>query len=242
VIELGDAIDLAPGVDLVGRRLADPIRGCVIPLNDAARLVVCAATIEEAASALTSAGARDGARDALAFCGVLNTRGLLTVRIPLRARVARRARAFRYGLVLHAPVRRVEVRGPSGVARGLAVPALLLMLAIAPVGVVAGVVGLAAAAATGAGIVLHEVGHALALRGVPYALILDGLRPELLHRRLGVVRRRSVAIAGPLLPAAAAVALSLVFRPVAPVVAPLAAHALALSVLADDGRNACGLS
>jgi hypothetical protein len=86
------------------------------------------------------------------------------------------------------------------------------------------------------------VGHALALRGLPYALLLDGLRPELIHPRLSAARTAVVSAAGPLLPALSALALTLTLRPVAPVVAPMAAHALALSVLAADGRNACGLS
>lgn len=242
MIQARDEIELAPGVRLRGESIVDPVRRSAVPLNATARLVVAARTVEGAAAELTAAGASDGSRDALAFCGELNARGLLNVRIPLVARVLRRLAAIRYGLVLHAPVRRIDVSGPLTVAGAVAKPAAVLSLALLPVATFAGVAAVAAAVATGAAVVLHEVGHALALRRLPYALLLDGLRPELIHPRLSGRRAAVVAAAGPLLPALSAVALTLAVRPLAPVVAPMAAHALALSVLADDGRNACGLS
>ena len=242
MIDVGDSIELAPGVAVRDRELVDPVRQNSIPLNDAARVVLEAPTVRAAGARLAKAGAADGERDALEFCAELNARGLLNVSIPLRARLRRRARALRYGLLLHAPVRRFDVQSPVAVARAVAAPAALLTLALLPAVVVAGGIALAAAFATGVAIVLHEVGHALALRGLPYALLLDGLRPELLHRRLAGVRACLVAIAGPALPALAAVGLALAIRPAAPALVPLAAHALGLSVLAEDGRSACGLS
>jgi hypothetical protein len=242
VIAVSDAIELPPGVELRDDALVDMVRQCAIPLNAAALAVLRAATVDDAAETLAAAGAADGRRDALSFCHELNARGLLNVRIPLGARLLRRLHGLRYGLILHAPVRRIDVPGAAGVARAVAPSAALLAAALLPLGVLAGVVAAAAAVVTGAGIVLHEVGHALALRGLPYALILDGLRPELLHERVAGQRGALVAAAGPLMPALVAVCLSLAFTPIAPVLAPLAAHALGLSVLAEDGRRACGLS
>ena len=241
MIETGDAIELAPGVEVRGDVLVDPIRRRAIPLNAAALAVLRAETLHDAAATLAAAGAADGSRDALSFCRELNARGLLNVRISFGARQLRRLCGLRYGLVLHAPVRRLDVPGASAVARAVAPSAALLTAALLPVGLLGGLLAAAAAVVTGAGIVLHEVGHALALRGLPYALLLDGLRPELLHARLGGLRAVVVAAAGPLLPALVAVGLSLAFTPAAPVLAPLAAHALGLSVLTEDGRKACGL-
>jgi hypothetical protein len=63
-----------------------------------------------------------------------------------------------------------------------------------------------------------------------------------MHPRLGTTRAVVVAVAGPLAPALGALALVSVWNAAAAVCAPLAAHALGLTVLAPDGRNACGLS
>ena len=98
------------------------------------------------------------------------------------------------------------------------------------------------ALAVGAGVVLHELAHAVALHGVPRALVLDGLRPSVLHPRLAAPRTTLVAIAGPLVPALTALGLIVLVHSAALSCAPLAAHALALTVLAPDGRTACGLS
>lgn len=242
MIEPDDAIELAPGVTLRDGSLVDSARGEAIPLNHSASVVLAARTIAAAGKALERAGAANGTGEALAFCGRLNTLALLNVRIGVAARTRRRLAAFRYGIVLHAPLRRVHAPGPVAVARVVAAPATLLTIALLPATALAGTVGLGVAVVTGAGIVLHEVGHALALRGRTYALVLDGLRPALLHERLTGLRRVAVATAGPLVPALTALALAVAFRPAAPMLAPLAAHALGLSILAEDGRNACGLS
>jgi hypothetical protein len=242
MIDGRDTIELVPGVALRGGSLIDPVRGAAIPLNRSAELVLTAPTIAAAGRALDRSGASNGTVDALAFCARLNALALLNVQIRLRERARRRLVAFRYGIVLHAPVRRVHVPGPVAVARVVAAPAALLTLALLPATVIAGSAAVAVAFITGAGVVLHEVGHALALRGTSYALVLDGLRPALLHRRLHGWRAVAVASAGPLAPALVALAVALTFRQAAPVLAPLAAHSLGLSILTQDGRNACGLS
>jgi hypothetical protein len=95
------------------------------------------------------------------------------------------------------------------------------------------------APAAGAGVLLHELGHAAALRGVPHVLVRRGLAPRLLHPQLPPGRLLAVAAAGPLSPAFAGLALAHVAGIAS---LPLAAHALALTVAAPDGRNACGLS
>jgi hypothetical protein len=242
MIDLRDAIELAPGVEVRHSALVDPVRGTAIPLNHSAEIVLAARSIDAAAAALEAAGASDGAGDALAFCTELNTRALINVRIPFAERVRRRAAGLRYGLVLHAPLRRVHVPGSLAVARAVAPLGMLLTLALLPATLLAGAIAFAAAFASGAGIVVHEVAHALALRGTAYALVIDGLRPALLHERVTGARAIAAAAAGPVAPALIAVVLALAWRPIAPAVAPLAAHALALSVLSEDGRNACGLT
>ena len=93
-----------------------------------------------------------------------------------------------------------------------------------------------------AGVVLHEAAHAAALWGVPRALVLHGIRPTLLHPHVGATRALLVATAGPLAPALTALLVVSFWRVSPAACAPLAAHALGLTVLAPDGRNACGLS
>ena len=242
MIGLRDDIELAPGVELRNAALVDELRGSPIPLNPTAALVVTARSISAAAALLEDAGARHGEHDALAFCNELNARALLNVRIPFAERVRRRVAALRYGVVLHAPLQRIHVAGPVAVARAVAPLGLLLTVALLPVAVVAGALALPAALASGSGIVVHEAAHAIALRGKRYALLVDGLRPALLHERVTGIRALAVATAGPLAPALLAVVLAVAWRPAAPALAPLGAHALALSVLAEDGRNACGLT
>jgi hypothetical protein len=242
VIQPGDAIQLAPGVELRDGALTDEVSGISIPLNRSAQIVLGAPTIAAAGEALGEQGAPDGVRDALDFCIDLNARFMLNVRIALRERVRRRLAALLYGIVLHAPVHRTDAPRTRDVVRELTVPAALLTLALAPAAVLAGVVALSGAFVTGLGIVLHEVGHALALRGTPRALVMDGLRPMFLHRRLVGLRALAVAVAGPLAPSLVALAIAVLWRAGAPAAAPLAAHAFGLTTLAEDGRNACGLS
>lgn len=133
------------------------------------------------------------------------------------------------GGVLAGPVRTTVLRAVLPVAAALALlalPAALLVHAwpIAP--------------AVGAGVLVHELAHAFALRGVAHAGVRRGLRAAVIHPRLSPRRALLVGAAGPLAPALAG--LALVHVPTAAL--PLAAHALALTVVSPDGRNACGLS
>jgi len=100
--------------------------------------------------------------------------------------------------------------------------------------------------ATGIGLGFHEVAHIAALRGVPSALVLRGRRTYVLHAAVSPKRRLVVALAGPLVVAALGVLLVISGDALAAptlVIAgcPLAAHALALTVVGGDGKVACGL-
>lgn len=245
MIAAEDRVVLAPGVELHGATLVDTVRGAELAVNESARIVLAradGATIASLGSRLREAGARDGVRDALAFCTELNARFLLNVEIPLAVRVRRRVRAFAFGIVLRVPPRRVGCGSAMSVLRAVAPAGVTLTTLLLPLALAVGAWTIAAVVAAGAGIVLHELAHALALRGVPSALVLHGLRPTLLHPRLGRARTIAVAAAGPLAPALIAVAAALLWQPCSLAGAPLGAHALGLTVLSPDGRNACGLS
>jgi hypothetical protein len=242
VIEPSDCIVLAPGVTVDAGALVDDVRGARVPANAAAALVLAHAqgggTVAELGDVLARAGALDGLGDARAFCVDLNRGLFLNVRVPRLAMLRRRLAAARVGLVLRAPSRRVDGRSLVRVAGALAPGGVVLTLLTLPLALLAG--SWTIALAVGAGVVLHELAHAAALRGLPRALVLNGLRPSILHPRLGPRRAVVVASAGPLAPALGALVLAVVAR--SPACAPLAAHALGLTVLAPDGRHACGLS
>jgi hypothetical protein len=245
VIEPEDHVELAPGVELREGVLVDAVRALELPMNPTAQIVLAranGASIESIGKALAAAGAGDGLRDALAFCGELNERFLLNVRVGLEARLRRRARAFCYGIVLRMPARRVAAESPVAVARAVAPVGAILTALLLPLVLVGGAPALAASIGAGTGIVLHEFAHALALGGVRSAVVLHGLRPTVLHARLGVARTLVVAAAGPLLPSLTALAAAMLWRPSVLAAAPLGVHALGLTVLSPDGRNACGLS
>jgi hypothetical protein len=231
MIELDDRIALAPGVSVDGGALVDDVRGIAVPLNATARRALTGTTsVAGVAAVLRACGSPDAERDALTLCAELNRRLFLNVMTPLWKRFA----PLRYGLRASPPPRRVSHVVRTVVLCGGAVALSLLPLALA-----LGRTGVAAAVAAGGGVAAHELSHVFALGRRPRALVLDGLRPSILHARLEPPRALVVAVAGPLLPALAGVAL-LAWLPAAS--APLAAHALALTVLAPDGRNACGLS
>ena len=136
-------------------------------------------------------------------------------------------------------------------ARASAVAGIATVLP-SQVAVAAGAAGLAACAVlvgscTGLGLGLHEAAHAALLRGVPSALVTRGRRTSVLHAAVAPGRRALVAVGGPLAVAAlGGVAIVgagwLAAVPVLVVAGcPLAAHALALTVVGGDGRVACGL-
>ena len=84
------------------------------------------------------------------------------------------------------------------------------------------------------------------LRGVPSAFVCRGRRTYVLHARVGSRRRVAVAAGGPL--TVSLLGVGFVVAGSRPHGAgprgrrlPLAAHALALTVVGGDGRVACGL-
>ena len=239
MIEGSDRIELAPGVVFRGDCLHDVVRGTDVPLTVSARTVLRpGATIAEIAASLACLGARDPERDATAFATQLNGLLLANVRAP---RLLRRVRALRHGVALRAPPRRIAVNSPWTFVAALAPSAAAVVVVLLPLVFLGGPWTIAAAAAAGTGIVVHEAAHAVALHGVPRALVLDGLKPSILHPPLGARRTFATAVAGPLAPTLVALAVALAWRSAAPAVVPLAAHVLGLTVIAPDGRTACGL-
>lgn len=259
LIAPGDRVRLPDGLLLREDGLADPVRDAVFPVNGSARVILANAdgrTVAEIASRL-GAPPEVALRDTLAFCAQQNVQLLLNVE-PRRGALARwlatAARTAPLGLL--PPFSRRRLAFPSatawralfgvGAAAGvLAAAAAFALLAAA--GIVAPVAVLLLGICVGAGLVLHEGAHVAALTGVPCCLVLAGLRVAVLHRSLPPGRRRVVAVAGP---AAAALAGGLALgaawllslEEAALGAAPLAAQALGLTVLAGDGRAACGLS
>ncbi len=238
MIALEDRVVLAPGVSVEAGAVVDRVRGLRVPASASALLVLTHAdgrTIADVGSVLARNGATDGAGDALAFCSELNRRLLVNVRIGTVAVVRRRLAGAARGVLLQVPPRRVRSLplGLTASAGALAVVAAPLAIALGAWPLALGVCG---------GVALHELAHAAALHGSPRALVLHGFRPTLLHPRLGPLRAFVVATAGPLVPALGALLVLTVWRAAAAGCAPLAAHALGLTVLAPDGRNACGLS
>jgi hypothetical protein len=238
VIALDDRVSLAPGVSVENGAVVDPVRGLRVRASPSAVLVLTHAdgrTIAEIGAVLARNGAEDGDRDARDFCAELNRRLLVNVRIPPTSVLRRQIAAAARGIVPHVPARRVR-----SLPLGLAVCACALAAAALPFALLLGVWPLAVGVC--AGVVLHEAAHAVALHGVPRALVFHGIRPTLMHPLLGPGRTFVVATAGPLAPAVAALLAVAMWDGTAAACAPLAAHALGLTVLAPDGRNACGLS
>jgi hypothetical protein len=238
VIALEDRVSLAPGVSVEDGAVVDPVRALRVRASPSAVLVLTHAdgrTIAEVGAVLSRNGAEDGDRDALDFCAELNRRLLVNVWIRPTSVLRRQIAAAARGIILRVPVRRVR-----SFPLGLALCAGAFAAGAAPLALLLGVWPLALGVC--AGVVLHEAAHAVALHGVPRALVLHGIRPTLVHPRLGAGRTLVVATAGPLVPALSALLAVALWDGAAAACAPLAAHALGLSVLAPDGRNACGLS
>jgi hypothetical protein len=238
MIALEDRVSLAPGVSVEGDAVVDPARSLRVPASASAVVVLTYAdgrTISEIGAALTRTGAADGERDALDFCAELNRRLLVNVWIRPASLVRRRLAGAVRGIILHGPARRMR-----SLPLGLAASTFALGAFVMPLALLLHAWPLAVGVC--AGVALHEAAHAAALHGVPHALVLHGIRPTLVHPRLGATRALVVAVAGPLVPALGALVAVSVWNPAAAACAPLVAHALGLTVLAPDGRNACGLS
>lgn len=259
LIAATDRVRLPDGVVLSEDGLVDPVRDAVFSINPSARLILAHAdgrTVAEIAGRL-GAPSEITVRAILDFCTQQNERLLLNVELTRGAAtrwLAAAARTAPFGLLPPFPRRRVALPGAVawralldvGAAAG-ALAAAAAFAVLAAGGVIAPIGALVLGACVGAGLVLHEGAHAVALTGVPCCLALAGLRVAVVHRPLPPGRRRAVAVAGP---AAAALAGGLAlgaawlwsFEEAAIGAAPLASHALGLTVLAGDGRAACGLS
>lgn len=265
-----DRLVLAPGVRLEEGYLRDDVRDLRVPANAAASLVLArqGETLADAAGALSRAfvvpfdRARD---DVLAFAWHLNRAAFANVhRCGLlrgwRAWLVLALRLLPSGSLPGARVTRRAIDTSSvaaaaasvlvGLWRYGTVAALVTALAVLQASAFAGRTPLAGALAVGAGVALglivHEAAHTFPLVGTsPAALVVAPFRVSVVHPALAAPRRAVVAVAGPLV--TALVGLGLVWcgsivGSMAIVLGggPLVGHALGLSVLSVDGRNACG--
>lgn len=232
MIERSDRIELAPGVWLRTGAVHDSVRGIDVPLNASAQLAFrSGTTVAELAASLAGLGARDAERDATAFAAQLNRLLLANVRTSQRSLLLRRGRC----------TRRIAIDKPWTFAAALIPSAAAVVAVLLPLAALGGAWTVTAAFAAGAGVVVHEAAHALALRGIPRALVLEGLKPSILHPPVGAWRTFAAAAAGPLAPTILGLSVALTWRAAAPAVVPLAAHVVGLTVIAPDGRAACGL-
>lgn len=264
-----DTLQFAPGVVLREGELTDQVRGSAWPLNGSGAIVLSLTgaplglIVREIASAF-ALPAETARRDVFRFVWHLNALALLNIE-PKGPRVRRAATWLRLAVRLapagSLPAVAVRRRAldtqtlPRAVGSTLvavspraALLATVATVAFLQVAVVAGtgahVAPLALGLATGLGLGLHEAGHAALLRGIPSALVFRGRRTYVLHAAVGRARRSAVAVAGPLSVSALGVALvlcgsALVVPSLAVAGCPLAAHAIALTVVGGDGRVAC---
>jgi hypothetical protein len=262
MIAPADRIALPPGVGLRRTGLYDPVRGVTFPLNRSGHLVVSAHTVGDAAAALACSFAVSADRalaDATGFCAELNDRLLLelaprggTLRVAVRWLVLV-FRLLPFRVLPRVPARRMPVdtaatlallrtgtRALSGSAFVLGVLAGLGALVVAHVPSLA----LAVALSVGVGVVVHELGHLLLLRGVPACVVRRGFRISVLHRRLDRRREARVAAGGPALgiALAAAALLAVELYPCPELAAAAlveASQLLGLTTLTHDGRRVC---
>ncbi|MBM3679285.1 MAG: hypothetical protein FJW96_15645 [Actinobacteria bacterium] len=258
VLRDGKLEDVARGATVaVNPAAAVVLRAGGRPLREIARDL-------EVAFAIDAARARD---DVLRFAWQLNGLGLANVRHH-HGRLWRGLQWLRLALRLlpsatlpPSLTRRLPLdtttswRALAGVVRALVGRALLLaavaVVVLMPVAAVGGARSLVLAGALGASaglaLIAHETAHALALvRASPAAIVVSWRRISVIHAELTPRRRTVVAAAGPLLPATfglAIAALAVVVRlpELAVGAAPLAGHAVGLTVITSDGRRACGI-
>lgn len=263
MISAHDRIALPTCVERREDGVYDHVRGVTLPLNTTGAVIVDASTPAAASRALRLGFAVDEKRalaDAIGFCAELNERLLLNVS-PVRG-----ATAFTLRWVAHLPFmlpartlprvparrRHVDTSSPrtilvTGVRATLPFALLAAVGTLVVASLVLGGLGaasasttLALAAAVGGGVVLHELGHLVLLRGVPTCAVTRGARLWLLHRAVDRRREAVVAAAGPT--AALAIAAFLLALPgLSATVAGLALslHALGFTVLTADGRTLC---
>jgi hypothetical protein len=263
VIAAHDRIGLPMCVERRAEGVYDHVRGITLPLNATGVVIVDASTPAAASRALRLGFAIDEERalaDAIGFCAELNERLLLNIS-PVRG-----APAFAVRWVAHLPFmlparrlprfparrRHVDTSSPraivvTGVRATLPFALLAAVGTLVVASLVLGGLGVASAsttltlaAAVGSGVVLHELGHLVLLRGVPTCAVTRGARLWLLHRAVDRRREAVVAAAGPT--AALAIAALLLALPGLPATVAglaLSLHALGFTVLTPDGRTLC---
>lgn len=269
MLELCDRITLPGGVRLEAGALVDDVRGTRYPLNATAETVVAAggAPLERVATQVAerwSVPHEDARRDVLRFAWTLNGHGLANI-----SRGAGRIARARVGLMLALkllPAGRVPgamldrrpldtdsiakaaistVRAIGGRALVLGVAAAVCLFAVSlSVGGVSLLEPVAIGTAGAAALLVHELGHATALRGIPAALVLDRGRVSVIHAPVSASRGVVVALAGPAVPTVVGLVLSLLaLRLGSPLLAflacPTTGHALTATVACRDGRAAC---
>lgn len=263
MIAAHDRIALPSSVERRAGGVYDHVRGVTLPLNATGALIIDAPTPGAASRALRLGFAVDEERalaDAIGFCAELNERLLLNVS-PRRGPAAF---ALRWLVHLpfmllarrlpHVPARRRHVHTSSlrailvsGVRATLPFALLAAIGASGVAALVLGGLGAASASTTltlggavGGGVVVHELGHLVLLRGVPTCAVTRGARLWLLHRELDRRREALVAAGGPAAALAVAVLLLAVSGPPATVAGlVLSLHALGFTVLTGDGRTLC---
>jgi len=266
-----DTLSLAPGVAFRDGQLADAVRGDSWPLNGSGDFVLrrtgrSVGQIVRELSDTFSLPLETARGDVLRFAWHLNSLALVNVKRqgPLVRRLVDWAllavRLAPAGAVPVALARRraLDTRSVLRAVSSSLVATLSRVAAIAAgstvvtvqFSVLSGAPGLvlplALGIATGVGLGFHEAAHVVALRGVPSALVTRGRRTYVLHAAVSPSRRSVVALAGPLAVATLGVALvlggaALGVPSITIAGCPLAAHALALTVVGGDGRIACGL-
>jgi hypothetical protein len=264
-----DRLALPAGVELRDDALHDVVRACSIPVNRTGLAVIGASTPQEAAAELVrcyDVEARTALDDVLRFCTELNARLLLNVaahggRVALVHRWLRRVPfLLPFGVLPSAPTARrpVDTTRAGSLVRsapnalgpfvalllvsGTFVPALLL----AAVGIVEPTLAGALGGAIAGTVLVHELAHLAALRGVPACVVTQGFRIAVVHGAISRRRTRGVAACGPatgLVLAACLLAALWVVPSIELGATALVSllNAFGLTVLSSDGRTLCGL-
>ena len=268
MLTVADRIVLVDGIRVTGAMIEDPVREARAPLNETGAFVVTRldrslGTIARELSTRYGIGLDRATCDVLAFAWHLN-RTLFANVVPGEGRVARargrlllllrllpagrlpHARAQRHSLDTRSTFRAITSAARGVARRGLLLASLAAALAF-DASLAAGTPGAAPlliGVAVGSSLVVHECGHAAALRGIPAALVVSGPRTFVLHPVLPSVRAAFVAAAGPAL--AVGTGVIIVLAGMATEAAALGlsglvyvAHAVGLTVATREGRRAC---
>lgn len=106
----------------------------------------------------------------------------------------------RYGVSSHSytAIALSVLRGTARSAATLAILAALgLVLVLGPLHSISPLTIITLSLALGGGVVVHELGHALVLKGVPTAVVVRSMRPSILHPPLSKRRAFATTIGGP---------------------------------------------